>query len=101
MDAAQKYHYKDLAKLFCKNDVLVVTIEYRLGYLGYFCLDNKYAKGNYGLWDQVFALRFVHDNIRLFGGDPDLVTVFGQVLIVFANIQYFLEYYEILYTCFQ
>jgi carboxylesterase type B len=78
MDCAQKYHYKHLARLYCKQDVLVVTIEYRLGYLGYLCLDNKNCKGNFGLWDQVFALRFVHDNIRLFGGDSEQVTVFGQ-----------------------
>ncbi|KAI6190370.1 hypothetical protein M3Y97_00110500 [Aphelenchoides bicaudatus] len=88
MDSAAKYHYKHLMRLYCKHDVIMVTVEYRLGYLGFLCLDGKHCKGNFGLWDMLsdqfkaqfryFALRFVHDNIRLFGGDPDNVCLMGQ-----------------------
>ena len=49
----------------------------RLGALGFLCLPGVSA-GNLGLLDQVAALRFVHDNIAEFGGDPDNVTVIGQ-----------------------
>ena len=54
-----------------------VSINYRLGALGFLCLPGV-SDGNLGLLDQVAALRFVRDNIAAFGGDPDNVTVVGQ-----------------------
>src|SRR5580704_10464689 len=59
------------------GDVVVVSINYRLGALGFLCLPGV-SPGNLGLRDQVAALRFVRDNIAAFGGDPDNVTVVGQ-----------------------
>ena len=59
--------------------VVVVTINYRLGPLGYLSLGGPQLAGNLGQLDQLAALAWVRDNIRQFGGDPDLVTVFGQV----------------------
>jgi para-nitrobenzyl esterase len=59
------------------GDVVFVSINYRLGALGFLCLPGV-SDGNLGLLDQVAALRFVHDNIASFGGDPDNVTVIGQ-----------------------
>ncbi|XP_023230529.1 neuroligin-4, X-linked-like [Centruroides sculpturatus] len=58
--------------------VVVVTINYRLGVLGFLpSLDNS-ARGNYGLMDQVAALHWIQENIGGFGGDPRNVTVFGH-----------------------
>src|SRR5262249_39079365 len=62
--------------------VIVVTINYRLGYLGFFAhpaLDSEgHLAGNYGLMDQQFALKWVRNNIAAFGGDPTQVTIFGE-----------------------
>jgi para-nitrobenzyl esterase len=59
------------------GDVVAVSINYRLGALGFLCLPGV-SPGNLGLLDQIAALRFVRDNIAAFGGDPDNVTVVGQ-----------------------
>jgi len=57
------------------GDVVVVTINYRLGALGYLYIPGVTA--NAGQLDQILALEWVHDNIHLFGGDPNNVTIFG------------------------
>ena len=69
--------------LASRGDVVVVTINYRLGALGFLAhpdlLDEETgASGNWGLHDQVAALQWVQANIRLFGGDPTNVTIFGE-----------------------
>ena len=67
-----------------QNGLVVVTINYRLGILGFFAhpdlsADSPHqASGNYGILDQVAALQWVKDNIAAFGGDPENVTVAGQ-----------------------
>jgi para-nitrobenzyl esterase len=67
-----------------KKGVLVVSMNYRLGIFGFFSHpelsreSGHDASGNYGLMDQVAALKWVHDNIADFGGDPDNVTIFGE-----------------------
>lgn len=58
------------------SGVVVVTLNYRLGIEGFGQIDG--APANRGLLDQVAALEWVRDNIRVFGGDPDRVTVFGE-----------------------
>jgi len=65
------------------GDVVVVTINYRLGVLGFLNLNEITngripATGNEGLLDQILALEWVRDNISRFGGDPDNVTIFGE-----------------------
>nr|XP_015820281.2 uncharacterized protein ces2b [Nothobranchius furzeri] len=60
------------------QDVVVVMIQYRLGFLGFFSTGDKQVSGNFGLLDQIQALRWVKEHIHNFGGDPDLVTIFGE-----------------------
>ncbi|XP_015344120.1 cocaine esterase-like isoform X1 [Marmota marmota marmota] len=60
------------------ENVLVVTIQYRLGVLGFFSTGDQHATGNWGYLDQVAALRWVQQNIAHFGGNPDQVTIFGE-----------------------
>ena len=59
------------------HGAVVVTFNYRLGALGFLALDDEKHTGAYGLHDQIAALRWVHQNIATFGGDPDQVTVYG------------------------
>ncbi|CAK1551294.1 unnamed protein product [Leptosia nina] len=59
------------------RDVVVVTINYRLGPLGFLSTGDEVAPGNAGLKDQSFALEWVKNNIMMFGGDPDSVTLTG------------------------
>ncbi|KAI8419714.1 hypothetical protein MSG28_008401 [Choristoneura fumiferana] len=58
--------------------VILVTFNYRLNVHGFLSLGIKEAPGNAGMKDQVAALRWVQRNIRVFGGDPDNVTIFGE-----------------------
>ena len=65
-------------------DVIVVSIAYRLGVFGFFHLSHLPDGGDYpdaqhlGLMDQMMALKWIHENIAGFGGDPDNVTIFGE-----------------------
>ncbi|XP_062619093.1 acetylcholinesterase-like [Saccostrea cucullata] len=65
-------------KLVLGGNVIVVTINYRLGLLGFMTLNDPLAPGNYGLWDQIEAFRWIQNNIAAFGGNPNSVTIFGQ-----------------------
>ncbi|XP_076428124.1 acylcarnitine hydrolase-like [Peromyscus maniculatus bairdii] len=64
--------------LAATEDVVLVHIQYRLGVLGFFSTGDQHARGNWGYLDQVAALRWVQQNIAHFGGNPDLVTIFGE-----------------------
>lgn len=69
---------------FARDGVVLVTINYRLGALGYFAhpaltkAAGRGPTGNFGLMDQIAALKWVRRNIAAFGGDPKNVTVFGE-----------------------
>lgn len=67
----------DLAfRALCLKNVVVVTIQYRLGFFGFSVGEGIHS--NIGLWDQTLALTWVKDNIKSFNGNPNNVTVFGQ-----------------------
>merc|ERR1711959_733819 len=59
------------------GDVIVVTINYRVSFLGYIAHPELNGT-NFGLLDQIKALEWVTDNIESFGGDPSKVTIFGE-----------------------
>ncbi len=80
----QTEHYGgDLWKLLAQRGVVIVSVEYRTGALGFMAhpdlsRESKGHSGNYGLLDQIFALKWVQRNIANFGGDPSKVTIFGE-----------------------
>jgi len=69
---------------YCAHGVILVTINYRLGLLAFMAhpelsLENeKKISGNYGILDQIAALKWVYENIAEFGGDPQKIMIFGQ-----------------------
>eukprot|EP00795_Rhopilema_esculentum_P011311 gene11311-21501_t len=73
--AGHQYNGEALAAL---HDVVVVTINYRLGILGFYSIPDTELTGNYGLQDQILALKWVKEHISDFGGDPSKVTIFGE-----------------------
>ena len=71
-------------KVWAERGVVLVTINYRLGVFGFLvhpfltAESPHHVSGNYGLLDQIAALKWVHANIAAFGGDPDNITILGQ-----------------------
>ncbi|CAG9839712.1 unnamed protein product [Diabrotica balteata] len=65
-------------KYLIDYDIVVVTINYRLGALGFLTTLDDSIPGNLGLKDQLLALKWAHDHIHQFGGDPDKITVGGE-----------------------
>jgi para-nitrobenzyl esterase len=68
----------DGSYLAASGNVVVVTLNYRLGSLGFLAVPELGLTGNYGILDQRLALRWVAKNIAAFGGDPRKVTIFGE-----------------------
>ena len=66
------------AEYLLEEDVVLVTLQYRLGPLGWLTTADSKAPGNLGLLDQILALRWVQDHITQFGGDKELVTISGM-----------------------
>jgi para-nitrobenzyl esterase len=70
--------YYDGEWLAHHKNIVLVTVNYRLGPFGYLYLPEYGIGGNFGLLDQIKALEWVQENISSFGGNPDNVTVFGE-----------------------
>lgn len=80
----QSYDSAVRGESFAKKGVIVVNFAYRLGVFGYYANEELEAEsqngttGDYGLLDQIAALKWVHDNIAYFGGDPERITIAGE-----------------------
>ncbi|MBQ6559944.1 MAG: carboxylesterase family protein [Erysipelotrichaceae bacterium] len=76
--------YEYCGDAFCSKGCIVVSITYRLNVFGFFAHpelakeSSSGTSGNYGLMDQIQALKWVYENVEAFGGDPKNITVFGQ-----------------------
>ncbi|XP_031615480.2 cocaine esterase-like isoform X1 [Oreochromis aureus] len=68
----------DGSALAAYQDMVVVLIQYRLGLLGFLSTGDEHISGNFGLLDQIEALKWIQQHIHNFGGDPGLVTIFGE-----------------------
>ncbi|XP_065202984.1 juvenile hormone esterase-like isoform X2 [Planococcus citri] len=76
-------YYQGSALEFCPNylldhDIVLVTVQYRLGPLGFLSFEDENVSGNMGLLDQLEAIQWVNENIKYFGGDNQRVTLSGQ-----------------------
>ena len=77
---AHEKHFDD--PIWPLKNIITVTINYRLGPLGFSCFEeqanNEEFTGNYGLYDQITAIKWVKENITPFGGNPNNITIMGQ-----------------------
>jgi para-nitrobenzyl esterase len=84
VEGSGAFRLYDGARLAAREDAVVVTINYRIGALGFMAHPDlarelgRKASPSYGLLDQRAALTWIQRNVRSFGGDPDSVTIFGQ-----------------------
>ncbi|CAD5225689.1 unnamed protein product [Bursaphelenchus okinawaensis] len=74
---AETYGYKNLTQNFVSKGLIVIVIQYRLGPMGFITDGTKNLGGNFGMYDQAEALRWVHYNIHSFGGNNGKVTAWG------------------------
>lgn len=76
--------YSGTQESFVREGIVYVSLEYRLGALGFMAHpdlakeNERGISGNYGIYDQICALNWIHDNIAAFGGDPNQVTICGE-----------------------
>jgi len=71
-------HANQGAKYMLEQDVVFVSLQYRLGVFGLLSTEDSVASGNWGLYDQQLALKWIKEHISKFGGNPDLVTLMGM-----------------------
>ncbi|KHN73927.1 Gut esterase 1 [Toxocara canis] len=76
--SATPYGYRHLCDTFVSKGIVFVSINYRVGFLGFWTTGDHALPGNAGLWDQTQALEFISENIAAFGGDPTRITILGH-----------------------
>lgn len=76
--SAANYGDWNICRNLCLRDVIVCVIQYRLGMLGFLSTGDRRCPGNFGLWDQLAAFRWIRTNIAAFHGNPENITAFGQ-----------------------
>ncbi|KAL7642476.1 UNVERIFIED_CONTAM: hypothetical protein RMT77_007037 [Armadillidium vulgare] len=77
-------------KALVNEEIILVVIQYRLGIFGFFSTEDSILPGNMGLKDQQLALKWVKQNIKAFGGNPESITIFGESAgAVFVNMHIF------------
>ncbi|KAI6190718.1 Carboxylic ester hydrolase [Aphelenchoides bicaudatus] len=76
--SASQFGYEVVSDNFVSQGIITITIQYRLGMLGFFSNGDSKLPGNLGLWDQREALIWIKNNIDRFGGDPNRITLWGQ-----------------------
>nr|UYG55603.1 carboxylesterase 3 [Arma chinensis] len=69
---------KESPSFFMDEDVVLVTIQYRVGIFGFLSTEDRLIPGNFGLKDQAMALKWLSENINEYGGNPDSIIVFGE-----------------------
>ena len=82
VDGSSNLYPSDM--LVATQDVVVVTINYRLNAFGFLSSRDSTLPGNYGMWDQIMSIQWVKDNIADYGGNPDQITLFGESAGAFA-----------------
>lgn len=76
--SSQLYHTFEANNRIVSRGIIFASFNYRLGPLGFFSTGNDSAPGNYGVWDQVQALKFLNAVLPAFGGNPNRITIFGS-----------------------
>ncbi|KAK0405720.1 hypothetical protein QR680_018156 [Steinernema hermaphroditum] len=84
LSGASLLGYDALSRNFVNKGIVSVTVNYRVGPLGYLSTEDRAFPGNYGLWDRQLALLFTREVIREFGGDPAEITVIGEGSVISA-----------------
>jgi carboxylesterase type B len=72
------YGYETFIKNFVSQKIIMVTLQYRLAHFGFLATEDFEIAGNFGHFDQLAALQFIHRNIKAFGGDPARITLSGH-----------------------
>uniref|UniRef100_A0A0M3IIG4 Carboxylic ester hydrolase n=1 Tax=Ascaris lumbricoides TaxID=6252 RepID=A0A0M3IIG4_ASCLU len=73
-----EWMYHGIVSNLVRRDIIFVTLNYRVGMLGFFTTFTKQFPPNRGIWDQITALRWIQEEIVNFGGDPEKVTLIGH-----------------------